>query len=343
MIKENTLFVLGAGAHIPYGFPSGQKLVKVILNALEDHEFSQEELSLQTGLAHILTSQTGLVENRILHIFKDRLKKSGRLSIDKFLRDQNDSFSNFGKKFIGLILSLYESSCDPFNGTNNTKDVKYDHNESIYHHLFDAMDVSDNENFFDNSVKFLTYNYDRSLEYFFAESVINSYPEIKNQIKEFFNNDIIHVHGSLGKLASSTAGFDSFEGEYPFGWLSPEEPEFNYKIKSFSQLGNDIRIISDGLSDSITKKCLEFLDWSDRVVFLGFAYDRQNLSNIGFIPENQNYFTGKKIYGSTFGLTLKEINEIESYFRKVNGKVSVNLDKSGTLKSVAFLRNHVSL
>ncbi|WP_156096076.1 hypothetical protein [Methanobacterium sp. SMA-27] len=36
MIKTPTVFVLGAGASIPYGYPSGEKLREEICHELED-------------------------------------------------------------------------------------------------------------------------------------------------------------------------------------------------------------------------------------------------------------------------------------------------------------------
>jgi hypothetical protein len=75
MIKNPTVFILGAGASIPYNYPSGKTLVGVIITEL-----------LNTQTLYQLCSKLEFRESEIKE-FANALKFSGDYSIDAFLEE----------------------------------------------------------------------------------------------------------------------------------------------------------------------------------------------------------------------------------------------------------------
>ncbi len=337
MIENNTLFILGAGAHMPYGFPSGQKLVSDLLYGFTDQNYSKEHFSIDENISDIF------LKNRIwspgvINRFINALKKSGRISIDKFLRNQSNGWDDVGKRLIGFIISLYESKCDPFSGV---QEGFHDYSESIYHYLFEKMDAIDDEKITENNIRFITFNYDRCLEHFFTEAVRVNYPNELKEFKKFLSRNVIHVHGSISPLENKT---DSVEEGVPYGVVyNHQKKSFQINLNNYGFLGQDIRIVSDKVQSEILGNCIEFFKWAKRIIFLGFAYDKQNLENIGLDGSNRNLLRAKGVYGTMFGMKAQERKQVINYFSYQQVAGSLNFDDLGAYKSVEYLRDTLIL
>ena len=92
MIIEPTVFVLGAGASCPYGYPSGRELRKDICNHFNND--NKRYLRMHIGKDSLI--QQELIEARI---FTYKFDKSSTKSIDLFLA-RNPEFEVLGKKAI---------------------------------------------------------------------------------------------------------------------------------------------------------------------------------------------------------------------------------------------------
>ena len=177
MIKRNTVLILGAGASIPYGYPSGRELKNKISKSLDDSSWM--EVFNRRGVS------------RLVGQFKDQITYSGRTSVDAFLEYRKE-FLEIGKMAIALALIPFEDEKRLF-----------DHNRTVrnwYEYLFNKM--SEGVAFSElpsNCISIITFNYDRSLEQYLFTSIGNSYGEspehCKSVMKQF---PIIHLHGSLG-------------------------------------------------------------------------------------------------------------------------------------------------
>ncbi len=205
MIKNNTLFILGAGAHMPYGFPSGQQLVSDLLYGFTDVNYSGQKFGINYSIEKKFIKES-IFDPMTLRYFRENLRNSGRVSIDKFLRDQSNGWDELGKRLVSFIIALYESFCNPLEGSKLEG-----FSESFYHYLFDKMDTSNGESFLENNVRFITFNYDRSLEYFLSLSTQTNY---SIDIAEYINSNIIHVHGKIGQLDRK---IDLVRNKLPFG------------------------------------------------------------------------------------------------------------------------------
>ena len=96
MLKTKTMFVLGAGASVPFGFPTGLGLTELVLKGLRERGRIYDMLT------------TGLYLNAsALDNFATSLYNSGKNSVDAFLEHRQE-FTNIGKAAIVPSLTPFE-------------------------------------------------------------------------------------------------------------------------------------------------------------------------------------------------------------------------------------------
>lgn len=151
MITENTVFVLGAGASVPYGFPSGQDLSELIIS-----KFWNNYYKLFNSQGHSEEQRSQM--ERELTSFVDTFRKSGR-SIDFFLSTNrsNQGFCRLGKLAIALYILKSEDDC--------RQKENYILRKDWFKIIFDGMingchNPEDYDKIKENKVSFITFNYD---------------------------------------------------------------------------------------------------------------------------------------------------------------------------------------
>lgn len=268
MIPQKTVFILGAGASKPYGLSTGSELYSGILANLKSPD---KRIELQS---------IGFLEKNI-NAFRESLRKCGRSTIDAFLQSNTD-LSDLGKAAIAQVLIRQENP-------DQIHDLS-EHNGNWYKRLYQSMGSSLDE-FGNNKVSFLTYNYDRSLEYFLFEALKHSNlrrPEAEcvNAINKI---PIVHLHGKLAPLRWEDK---NFHREY-----SPKFDEIGLVYAKQS-----IKIIHE-MGDHAPEflRARELLSQAERVYFLGFGYDPLNLKRLK-IAELRH----KRIMGTAIGLERRE-------------------------------------
>ena len=126
MIDEPTLFILGAGASKPYGFPLGAELrSQIISDFLSDYE--------QLLATSTMTKINGERELRDVKNFITHFKGAPTYSIDDYLA-YNPIFSYYGKIAIALYIRKKEIE-SKFIEDMDPKDAK----EDWYRYLFYRM------------------------------------------------------------------------------------------------------------------------------------------------------------------------------------------------------------
>lgn len=183
MIRTPTVFVLGAGASAPYGYPLGDALTARI----------RELTNSNGGIWNALVAKFGAV-GPVLS-FHHALTKSEPRSIDDFL-ESNPQFLDIGKLSIAAALTVYGPP------------HQYPISSSLhwYRYLWQLMhaEAATSKEFRGNQVKVITYNYDTSFERYFRRCVAGMYTDIAtDSTAERFVEDVlpvVHVHGSLGWL-----------------------------------------------------------------------------------------------------------------------------------------------
>jgi hypothetical protein len=176
-MSAKTVFILGAGASKPYGYPTGKELRKSICELHENRYFVDRAPDALT--------------------FCERFKNSSIESIDLFLT-RNPHYEQIGKFAIALCISGKERL------SKFREDMEHN-DQDWYTFIFNkllgngiAQDSYTNFNVSDFA--FITFNYDRSFEYFIEESLINSFTEIEpEKIREHLRKlKIWHCTSSKG-------------------------------------------------------------------------------------------------------------------------------------------------
>ena len=281
MIKKPLVFVLGAGASIPFGLPSGRQLLIGIYKHLSDSSTKFSRLLMQIGF-----------KQQSMLLFKEQLYNSMLPSVDAFL-EKRPEFLDIGKAAIAAALIPFE----------NREKIHW------YEYLFGKLAGVKLEDFKDNKISFITYNYDRSLEYFLLTAIQNSYGLSYEQAAEtILNFPIIHVHGQLGHLPK----FQQNVLEYGFCHGQELNPEIIRMAMS------EIKIIFELESTTPEfKKARELLNQSSKICFLGFGYHSTNIIRL-MQNFKENNFISERIIGSAYGIEIGERPEIENTFKKYN-------------------------
>ena len=191
MITNKTVFILGAGASAPYYYPVGSVLRRQICDS-----FHSELHKCITGSPFCGVDESPVEVQKSLE-FTNRFHECDIKSIDRFLAI-NPDFSEMGK----IAIALFILNAEVYSSFDETRDDHW------YFHLFNKMVDTFNDpdsymRFGDNKVIFITFNYDRSLEYYLHKSLRNLFPgkipedEIVKQLKRI---PIYHVYGQVDHL-----------------------------------------------------------------------------------------------------------------------------------------------
>ncbi len=243
MITTQTVLVLGAGVSIPYGFPSGGELINTVLENLD-------------GWRNIFCEHG--IQEKLIGEFYQELRLSQQLSIDAFLENRPE-FLSIGKLSIALSLFPCENEKSLFELGKQ--------NKGCYRYLFSKLSIGWEE-FGDNKVSIITFNYDRSLEQFLFTAIKHSYGKSDEQCAEVLGRiPIVHVHGSLGSLP----------------WQSQNSKPYNsdYSEMDLSRAIERIIVISEGHENSPEfQQAKQIMEEAKRRYFLGFGYHPKNIQRL---------------------------------------------------------------
>jgi len=283
MIRTPTLFVLGAGASQPYGLPLGTELRALICNAENDNDEA----------ARIVVEQTHFSRDEIRGVAK-AFQRSQVKSIDAFLA-RYDHLMPVGKALIAANICLREKPARIRTEANT---------ENWYRLLWNVLidDASRDRGLRQNAVRFLTFNYDRSLEFFLHDATRHTFGlNDAGAFDEWSKLQILHVYGSVGHFNFSDGANVSRTRPYT-NVLNPGE---------LDAAAAGINIIPEGRDDSkafLTAR--KWFDWSEQVYVLGFGFDSLNCSRLGFelVAEFMREHKRKipTIHASVLGLTGPE-------------------------------------
>jgi hypothetical protein len=320
MISNKTVFILGAGAHIPYGFPSGKALIKDVIASLS-HSKINPYLSLTT-----LPQRCGIdpmdVQDSNLGNFINALSNAGQASIDTFL-NSNQHMSGFdivGK--IGISQTLLKIENDTFHTNSDIKHDAYDWFEYLFEKMCEGI-TSASQFVSDNKITFVTFNYDRLLEHKFFVGIKNSFGISDDiEVLELVNSiPIHHVYGSLGSFTPNS-----------FGNLSLWADSF----KTIQTIHEAQKSKSNALKDSINA-----MSQADIICILGFGFHRENISLLT-LPDMIEKISGI-VFACRLGLTDEEIRRVlvaNNLANKENFKICNDAyDALGTLKNYSVFND----
>ena len=296
MTSSSTL-ILGAGASWTYGYPTGKELRIKILEI-------EHDMNAFSEIAHV-----GIPTIRD---FLNRFRLSSASSIDTFL-SRNAKFDDVGKAAIAKVLY----SCESINNLY-AEDSDKVAQDNWYSYLLNTLANCDEWKSFDPSwLTIITFNYDRSLEYFLSTSLQNMYGKSADEVNERLKSlKIVHVYGDLG-----VDKLDSFG----YGQALTDDDSMHNAICLAKQ---KLQIMHEGRDDEIILNPIrDIIKNADKIGFLGFGFDRINVSRIldtKIIPFLTN---PKNVVATTLGMTRAEVSRVKDWLFHGNNLDDVKLAK----------------
>ncbi len=304
MIKTKILLILGAGASAPFGFPLGRGLRNEIWNMLAPPPsppakgqkvigFYQPTKNLQF-LMEAGRSTDRDCDLDYIQEFREAMLKSGRFSVDAFLEHRSDDFGTVGKRAIVIALRQYE---DPKIFERLTKENENNWYELLVEALIEDVPFEKFSELSGKNLAIVTFNYDRSLEYYLHERLIHNYGITSTEAAEKINEiEIIHVHGKLGDLP----------------WQKDVRYKLPYKKTINSTIvekaAENIKIIPTAQENTPEfEQARDIIKWADRIFLLGFGFDKQNLKRLQLGPLRKEI---GGVSGTGKGLRFRDFNTI---------------------------------
>lgn len=316
MIKDPTVLILGAGASVPYGFPSGAQLRDMICVSARGPGKLQSVLQSHAGIPQEETTD-----------FARQFHRSQIASIDAFLAKRSE-FTSIGKRCIAAILTEFESP-DQLEGVDPT--------EHWYGHLWNVMidGVGKPDDLGTNAIKFISFNYDRSLEHFLHTATKYTFGVDDAAAERAWKRlPILHVYGSLGQYHY-----------LPGNGVRQYHPGLTQESLSIAAGG--IEVIPEARDDSASfAAAKEWCSEAQRIGFLGFGFDRLNVARLALAPitgmrrheRNGSVTIGSPmIVASAFGKTPVEVDGYKALICPSTGWTTFSGNCLMTLRSAGIL------
>lgn len=304
MITKPTVLILGAGASMSYGFPSGLQLKAEICKAIKKraeifHDLVQAIVPNYQAENHPYA--TTLAKQHIEDFYNNFLLSS-ELSIDAFL-EHNPKYFETGRRAIANVLTKKEGREELFDGWIDKWLDPENKDKHWYQLLFSKLNAPF-EDFEKNDLTIITFNYDRSLEYFLWESMKAKYSEQdeKPALEKLRKISVIHVYGKLGGLPVYDAGGLSV----PYGFPRSSKPETTAYLDFASRSIYTFHQAKE-MSD-FEAKAQAALRRAARIYFLGFGYDKINMERLFVGNDNgknllKDEGLGGKCWGTAMGVS----------------------------------------
>jgi len=275
MITRRTVLVLGAGASKEYGYPLGRELRYLLVQVKEN--------SPQLAM---IEQATGLKREEIT-AFCYALRNSELPSIDEFVYHQ-PQFAEAATCAIALALIPGEERHKLF-------DTELDPALRLYEYIWTAMMDGRNRESFDEEQKlgFVTFNYDRSLEYYFFKVMQATFGlDVDRTAKLVCRIPIVHVYGRLDPLP--------WETRPGRGYGHSMTPELLNAARS------GIRLLRDARGEQGFQAARQLISDAEAVHFVGFGYHSLNMEGL----RADRILRDKQVGGSCYKMLAGERNAV---------------------------------
>ncbi len=304
-----TAFVIGAGASVEFGFPTGPGLQEKIVHFLKVGPFEEYDL------------------NRHLMRVWDRVQQSSTISyptfvetcrwmtaaipfsqsIDSFLETHSGTdpvVGMIGKYAISSIIASCEESCAL--RVNNAEGIIPNASGSwlteFWKRACRGVSVEDSSDAL-SDYSFITFNYDRCFERYMRSAYQTHFRSSDLEAQDFVKSlNITHVYGHLGQ--------DS--GDTEFGNLNV--PEFSFRAS------NLIKTYSEQVDEDTGRNVGDLIDHASVIIFIGFSFAPINTNFLSSVVKSEGRL--KRVYGTSYGLSPYDKERAESWadscFRRGN-------------------------
>lgn len=327
MFRAKTVFVIGAGASFEVGLPVGDDLLKRIVDLTHfEFDFGRQTKGDPNIVAalKIVLDEGGGVERLNAHLRAGRqLGRSARqaISIDNVIDAlENDEIELLGKLGIARAILKAEADSPQFKINPDARSVdlmKFNGTwySSLTKLLTEQVKKSKIDFLFDN-VQIVNFNYDRCLEHYLQYSLSDYYGVGVDNLRKSMTKLTVHrPYGLVGRLPWRPGDGPSVEfGQGAAQQLAEIVPE----IRTFTEQveeGDQLRAIRGAIAEA------------DRVVFLGFAFHRQNVELISTEMSDHTHIlaTALGISPSDRAVIESELAEAFGFAGDRNASTRVNL------------------
>jgi hypothetical protein len=314
VITIPTVLVLGAGASYPYGFPTAKGLKDLIC-----HQFSAPGAEA-SQLLSCRNPEGSKFEPEEFSKFREAFLRSGQPSVDAFLARRSE-FLDVGKLAIAYCLMPYER-----------EEKLYDPDPKRGGDWYEYLSVKLNssfEEFGEHKLSIITFNYDRSLEHYLLNSLMNLHGKTRDECaKALAQIPIVHVYGQLG------------EQPYPQQGSQMYRPDQMKHPRYVETAAAGIRLYHEE-AEAASASARELLSRAKQICFLGFSYNQFNVARLKLGKSKLDLST--TIIGTTLGLIGMELQDAKSrVFEALGGNVSLRFSVTSE-DNLAILREHMFL
>jgi hypothetical protein len=312
MFRANTVVVVGAGASVEVGLPVGSELLKQIVQLTHitfdfSRQVSGDNAILQA--LRIILDEGGSVEKLNAHLEAGwQLGRSAKqaISIDNVIDALEDQKVELvGKLGIARAILHAESSSQKFKPNQEGEEMldlsRFEDTwySSLTKILTENVRKSSISELF-NNLQIINFNYDRCLEQYLPYSLAEYYGVKPSEIREHMKTLIVHrPYGSVGKLPWQ-------EGDAPsvsFGHGGPAQlAAVAQQIRTFTERVNEGAELA-AMRDAIGQ--------ADRIIFLGFAFHRQNVELLAERVQNHT-----EILATAHGISKSDQSVIDDELSK---------------------------
>jgi hypothetical protein len=304
--------VVGAGASVEVGLPMGSDLLKQIVDLIQiTYEYGRQK----SGDAWIVDAlKIRLNEGREVEKLNAHLRAGWQLSesakqalsIDNVIDALEDpKVELVGKLGIVRAILKAEAKSQAFRKTEDGRGAldldKFDATwySSFTKLLTENIRKSEIEKIFDN-IQIVNFNYDRCLEQYIPHSLSNYYGMRIEEVQKLMKSLVVHrPYGVAGRLPWQ-------EGRAPtvgFGEGGPQQlAEVVQQVRTFTERveeGTELAAMRDAIASA------------DRIVFLGFAFHRQNVELLA-----QQVQDHTEVLATAYGISKSDKSVIENVLSK---------------------------
>jgi len=290
-----TTLILGAGASVHCGFPTGPGLLDAIIRYSSILNFFEGFYPLRERSKI----------SRIRRVIRDQQPPS----IDFFLKmNRRDAeVAAMGKHMVATTLLIKQIGA--LRGEPNWYGA-------IVQFILDCIEAGDLKRLDD--LKIVTFNYDLSIEGFILRALHSLSFLCEAEREEILMrvvSNVLHVYGSLFDFLAPP---DEYKKEFP-DWRTRRLQIFNSAVyrkgSSFfaeaRRFGNNIRIIGDPDTDDVVRKAREWIAGAEQVFILGYGFhaDNNELLGLNALPTKDQFY-----FVTNFRNPLKVREKIIGFF-----------------------------
>lgn len=312
LFRAKTLLVIGAGASVEVGLPVGADLLKNIADLTHItferyRQMSGDPLVLE-ALKIILDEGNDVTKlnDHIRAGWQLGVSAKQALSIDNVIDALEDpKIELIGKLGIARAILKAEAGSPPFRHEPAPKPeldpskfagTWYSYLTKV---LTEGIKRSEVKNIFSN-VEIINFNYDRCLEHYLTWSLASYYGIEQDEIKNAMQGLVVHrPYGVVGRLP----------------WQAGTGPSVGFgecRAKNLAEVAQQIRTFTEQVEEGTALEELRSsVSGADRIIFLGFAFHRQNVELI-----SQKVQAHTEIVATAFGISRSDKSVIEDELEK---------------------------